>query len=143
VRLVDACRIRGQGEVLVARDRSGKTVAAHFFAWNSESAWSLLSGTEDSARQSGAPSLLMSAGIELAAGHSERFDFEGSRVPSINGFFANFGGRSAAYSTVTHAGSGLGRVLEVVYQSRLNQVGRTRSTRPRLRRTRQSSRAAN
>jgi len=92
-RLVRAFTDRDRGTVLTAVDASGAVHASLFCVWDDRRAWYLGGGGDPRLRSSGAGSLLMWELIKEAAGHVDRFDFEGSMLPSVERYFRNFGGR--------------------------------------------------
>lgn len=93
---------RGCGAILLARDNEGIAQAGAFVAWDSDCAYYLLGGVRPDARQSGAASFVLWEAIQLAAAHARMFDFEGSRIESIENYFRSFGGRPVPYSAVEH-----------------------------------------
>lgn len=99
---------RGCGILLVARDPAGLAQAGALVVWDETSAYYLLGGVRPEARQSGAASLLLWEALRHVAGRTRMFDFEGSRIESIETYFRSFGGRPVPYSRVEHTGRALG-----------------------------------
>lgn len=97
-----AVRQRGCGAILLARDAAGVPQAGAFVVWDDISAYYLLGGVRPEARRSGAPTLLLWEALQLAAAHTRMFDFEGSRIESIENYFRSFGGQPVPYSVVEH-----------------------------------------
>ena len=58
----------------------------------------LMSAQSPSLKVSGAMSLLLARAIEDAAAHDRIFDFEGSMIEGIEGFFRGFGGHPVPLS---------------------------------------------
>jgi hypothetical protein len=100
-RIVSACLARGRGTVLSAVDRSGNVHASLFCAWDDQRAWYMCGGADPQLRSSGGGSLLIWELIKESAKHVNRFDFEGSMLPSVERHFRNFGGRRETYFRVT------------------------------------------
>lgn len=89
-----------QHKILLARDNHGSIHAAQLIIWDQMSAYNLLLGTDPELRQSGAAPFLMWHAIRVASGYTDRFDFEGSRLPGIQPFFESFGARPVPYSQI-------------------------------------------
>ena len=100
LRVHDQCIERDRGKVFSAHNRDGDLVAALFLVWDKETAYYLLGGAGEEARRTGAPSLLLWEAIQFAATVTQKFDFEGSRIESIEDYFRSFGGRPIPYSQV-------------------------------------------
>jgi hypothetical protein len=100
-RIVEASLARERGVVLTAVDASGRVHASLFCVWDDRRAWYLGGGGDVELRSSGAGSLLMWELMKESAKHVERFDFEGSMLPSVERYFRNFGGRQETYYLVT------------------------------------------
>jgi Acetyltransferase (GNAT) domain len=100
-RIVSACLARDRGTVLSAVDSSGNVHASLFCAWDDQRAWYICGGGDPRLRSSGAGSLLMWELIKESAKHVDRFDFEGSMLPSVERYFRNFGGQQETYFLVT------------------------------------------
>lgn len=99
-RCVEAAVTRDRGRVFVARDDAGVPHASLFLVWDDERAYYLTGGGDPALRSSGGLSLLIWEAVKHAGSTSRTFDFEGSMVPSIEKFFANFGGRPETYFEV-------------------------------------------
>lgn len=101
----------GGRRVLFAVDASGVAQAALYLAFDSRSAYYLMGGHSDAARDSGAPSLLMWEAIRLASTVAPIFDFEGSMLQGVERHFRSFGGRPTQFLTVRRASRRLAPVL--------------------------------
>ena len=97
-----AASSRQQSRIICAYDESDRVVAGLFLLWDDQSAYYLLGGTAANSHGSGAPSMLLWHAIRFAATVSRVFDFEGSRVESIESYFRSFGGVPTPYSRVQH-----------------------------------------
>src|SRR5581483_4608438 len=95
----------GAGEILVARDESGRMHSAAMFVHDERTTWYLLGGSDTELRASGSASLLMWEGIRAAGSRSTAFDFEGSMLRHVERFVRNFGGEPVPYSIVRHTPS--------------------------------------
>lgn len=86
------------GQVISATDEaSGQVCASVLFVWDHISVYYLLGAADPKFKTSGAMSLLMWQGIQLAAEKGLAFNFEGSMIPEIERFFAAFGGTLTPY----------------------------------------------
>lgn len=106
----DTCMERRQGRVFSAHNRDGDLIAALFLVWDEDTAYYMLGGANEEARHHGAPSLLLWEAIQFAATVTKQFDFEGSRIESIEDYFRSFGGLPIPYSQVERR-SGRAQVL--------------------------------
>jgi hypothetical protein len=86
------------GMLLEAKSPTGKVVAAALFAHFSGKVSYLVSAQEPSTKARGAMTLLLSKAIEESAANNHLvFDFEGSLIEGIEGFFRGFGGTPVPY----------------------------------------------
>jgi hypothetical protein len=100
-RLEAACRSRGAGALLFARDEAGRVHAVVWVAWDRSAAYYLLAGADPDLRQSGASSLLVWEAIMRARAVTDVFDFHGSMLAPVERFFRAFGARQTPYLRVT------------------------------------------
>ena len=100
-RIDAACAARNARRIFFAEDGSGAIHAALYLIWDARSAYYLMGGSDPELRQSGALSFLMDAAIRFSATVSERFDFEGSMIPSIERFVHNFGATPQPFLQIT------------------------------------------
>lgn len=101
-RAVDAARAHASGTIRSAVDSQSRKHASALFVWDSERVYYLVGGADSELRSSGAMSLVIWDGIQLANQLGLRFDFEGSMIAPIERFFRGFGGRPEPYLHVTH-----------------------------------------
>ena len=97
----EACKRRGCCRSYVARGRDGKMHAAAYFIWDATTLYYYISGADSRLRNSGAGSLLVWKGIELASRLGKKFDFEGSMHKPIERFFRAFGARQTPYFVIS------------------------------------------
>jgi hypothetical protein len=93
---------RSARHVLIARDEDGRAHAAGYFVRDARALYYLVGASDAELRSSGATSLLVWSGIELASSLGLAFDFEGSMIRPIERFFRAFGGEPVPYSVVRH-----------------------------------------
>ncbi len=93
------------GEILVARDDTGRAHSAAMFVDDESTTWYLLGASDTELRASGSASLLMWEGIRRAGVRCTAFDFEGSMLRHLERFVRNFGGEPVPYSIVRHTPS--------------------------------------
>ena len=91
------CKEKKNGEMLMAVDDNGQVHAVNYFVWDNISLYYLLGAGDPQLRNSGASSLLMWEGIQIASKTNKIFDFEGSMVQPIARFFSAFGGELIPY----------------------------------------------
>lgn len=95
------------GQVLEARDGQNNLHAAILLVWDHETMYYLLGAADPQHNNSGAMSLLLWQGIQLATEKGLAFNFEGSMIPAIERFFSAFGGTLTPYHHLTHERSKL------------------------------------
>jgi hypothetical protein len=88
------------GYLLEAVDAEGKLLGAALFGNFGGKTVYLMSAQTPNSKSSGAMSLLLSTAIEKACSLGHIFDFEGSMIEGIEGFFRGFGGRPVPYLMV-------------------------------------------
>jgi hypothetical protein len=121
---VAAATSRSRGLHLSAHGPEGDQLAGAFLVWDDTTLYYLVGGAAAEARGSGAQTLLVDRGIELAASKGLAFDFEGSRVESIAKFFASFGAAPEPYPVVERRSPGVSVLLGI----RAARSGRRRRT---------------
>ena len=102
-RLYEECKKREQGKIFLAVDDKGNVHAGVFLVWDEDSAYYLKGGGDPEFRNSGATSLLMWEVIRFSSTVSDKFDFEGSMIESIEIFFRSFGGVQMQYFSISKA----------------------------------------
>jgi len=100
-RLDDACKKHDARKAFFAIDEDGHMHAALYIVWDENSAYYLVGGADPKLRNSGASSLLMWEAINYVSERTQKFDFEGSMIESIERFFRGFGARQKPYFRIT------------------------------------------
>ncbi|MCB0587590.1 MAG: GNAT family N-acetyltransferase [Phaeodactylibacter sp.] len=84
----------------VCFNKEGHPAAGAYIAWDTQSAYLLLTGFDSQVKMPGATALAIWASIQFVAGKGLLFDFEGSMLPGVESFFRQFGGQQAPYFRV-------------------------------------------
>jgi hypothetical protein len=95
--IYDACTKNKACKILVAKDAEGNIHGACLLAYDKQTAYYVMGGSDPKYKSSAAYSLLMWEAIQEAAKHSKEFNFCGSTIPPIAKFFSGFGGEPQAY----------------------------------------------
>ncbi len=103
--LHEACCRHNCSKILLARGADGQLHAGAYFIWDSKTVYYYTSGADPALRNSGAGSLLVWHGIELASKLGLAFDFEGSMHEPIERFFRSFGARQVPYFVISKTSS--------------------------------------
>jgi Acetyltransferase (GNAT) domain len=104
MKLIIACRSRGRGDIVVARDVNGEAKAAIFCVWDRVAYYYLISTrTLDSGN--GAISFLLCSAIKDAIAKNLIFDFDGLGYLGAVGFYAGFGAAVAPRYIVSKSGA--------------------------------------
>lgn len=108
-RLAEASVARGVGEIVGCEDAAGQLLAAVFLVHDHDTAYTIASGQirDGQGRNAGAYALYQAI---LIAGRTEgihTFDFEGSMLEGVEGFFRSFGGVQTPYFRLTKGRLGL------------------------------------
>jgi Acetyltransferase (GNAT) domain len=93
----EACAEKKCRKILVAKDEAGNTHSACFIAWDKNTTYYVMGGSDPQYKSSASYSLLMHEAIKEASKHSKEFDFCGSSIPSIAKFFSGFGSEQVTY----------------------------------------------
>lgn len=114
-RLYDAVYSREQGRTIWAGDSNGNIHAVLFVIWDQMSAYDLISSIDPDFRNSGAASLLVKEIIQYIkeAEKSQKFDFEGSMIESVENSFRQFGAVQTSYFKIQKTPSNLLRILKM------------------------------
>ncbi|PLC52989.1 methicillin resistance protein [Pollutimonas nitritireducens] len=108
VRVLDnACAGRNRRKIFIAEDPQGARHAGVYLIWDDTSAYYLMGGSDPEWRNSGAMSLCMWEAIKFASATTERFDFCGSMIKSVERFVQAFGGMQTPYFAVSKTSSKL------------------------------------
>ena len=100
-RLDFTCKKQGSRKIFFAEDSDGNVHSAIYIVWDKHSAYYLMGGADPALRSSGATSLLMWEAIQHAATVTQKFDFEGSMIESVERFFRAFGARQVPYFQIS------------------------------------------
>ncbi len=93
----EACKKNNCRKILFAKDASGNIHAAVYIVWDTQSAYYLMGGADETFKSSGAYSLLLWNGIQTASTLTKQFNFCGSMLPTVERFFRSFGGDQTPY----------------------------------------------
>jgi hypothetical protein len=88
------------GFLLEVQDGQGQTVAAALFGSFAGKTAYLMSAQSPTGSSQGAMTLLLDKAIKKSAESDQVFDFEGSMIEGIEGFFRGFGGVPVPYLTI-------------------------------------------
>ena len=110
-RLDAACRARGAGAMLFARDEAGRVHAVVWVVWDRCAAYYLLAGADPDLRNSGAGNLLVWEAIMCASAVTDVFDFHGSMLAPVERFFRAFGARQTPYLRVSRTDAATSLIL--------------------------------
>ena len=94
-------KARNAAELWQVLNASDEPVAAAFFILQPGKVIFLLSGASEEGRRTAAMTLLLDSMIQRFAGTDCILDFEGSMVPSVGNFYANFGAEPVTYLSLT------------------------------------------
>lgn len=95
------CQNRSCRKLFIASDLQNRMHAGVYLVWDRHSAYYLMSGANPELRNSGATSLCLWEAIKFASKVTQRFDFEGSILESIESFFRGFGAKQVPYFRIT------------------------------------------
>jgi hypothetical protein len=119
VRRIDAaCRARGVRRIFLAEGADGTPHASLYLVWDSESAYSLMSGNDPRLRSSGAISLLRWEALKFASQVTRRYDFAGSMLQPVETFFRAFGARQVQYAELKRGRTLRGQLALMVHELR-------------------------
>ena len=96
-RIYRACKERGAGRILFAVDDNEEIHSCAFIAWDEQSVYYLMSGTNPVYKSSQANSFLIYESIKIASEKGLKFDFEGSVIKQIERSFRQYGGVQKPY----------------------------------------------
>jgi hypothetical protein len=99
-RLDEACAARDARDLLFAVDAGDRVHAAAFVVHDGGTSHLLTSGVDTELRASGAQTLLVWEAVRRSAARSDRFDFAGSMIESVERFNRAFGSRQVPYLSV-------------------------------------------
>jgi len=107
-----ACLKHHSRKILIAEDSEGRYHAGVYIVWDDNSAYYLMGGSDPEMRNSGATSLCLWYAIRHAATVTQRFDFEGSMMESVERFFRAFGAQQMPYFLLSKVPS---RILKITH----------------------------
>ena len=99
------------GQIIMAKDNNGNVSSAILLGWDSRSVHYISGALKPEFRSSGALSLLLWKGIQMASEKGLQFNFEGGMIESIEKYFRGFGAEPAPYFEVSKIDSKLLNLL--------------------------------
>jgi len=102
-----------RGKYFEARDDDGNVHSCAFYLFDSNVCYYLTGARNPEFSSSQSQELLLWEGIQFAAKHSKVFDFEGSMVEGIEGFFRQFGAKCIPYYVISKQ-SFLGDIKDII-----------------------------
>lgn len=100
-RIDEAAKIHGYRRALLGVDQDGQIHSAAYVVGDQNRAYLLVSGADPALRQSGSGNIVHWSAIVAASKFTEVFDFEGSMIESIEGFYRGFGAIQTPYHAVS------------------------------------------
>lgn len=105
--IFEACYSRNAGKTIYAIDEKGNMHGAIFVIWDENTAYWLLDTLDPVYTASGASSLLIKEAIKYVHGKTQKFDFEGSMIESVEHSFRQYGGVQKPYFVISKINSRL------------------------------------
>ncbi|MBC5994685.1 GNAT family N-acetyltransferase [Pontibacter cellulosilyticus] len=99
--LHEVLKARKAAELWQVVNEAGEAVVAAFFILQPDKLIFLFSGASEEGRRTAAMTLLLDSMIQRFAGNNIILDFEGSMVPSVANFYANFGAEPVTYLSLS------------------------------------------
>ncbi len=90
-KIIEEAKKAGQGTLVCTRDAKGTLLSVFFLVWDSEWAYYIWTGIDQSRKNEGAPSLMLWDTFEFLKGKTKGFDFEGSMNQGIGSSHREFG----------------------------------------------------
>ncbi len=103
-----------QGCLHEAVNAEGKVIASMLFLWDSTYLYYHTGAVIPEFRNSGAMTLLMNIGIQLASEKQLQFNFEGSMVEGIERYFSSFGAVQTPYFRIEKTNNKLLKLLNAI-----------------------------
>ncbi len=113
-RCIEWCIKEEKGQILYAKDEEGSIHAGVFLVWDAHCIYYLFGAADPEYKNSGALTLLLWKGIEMAQSQSKDFDFEGSMLEPVEQFFRNFGAAQLPYHQIVKRNSLLLRLKNII-----------------------------
>lgn len=104
-RIDEACAKRGARRIFLTKDPKGRIHSGLFVVYDDKSMYNLIQGGDPELRHSGANILAIWHSIQVAQEVTQRYDFEGSMLKSVERVFRDFGGRQRRYFHITKTNS--------------------------------------
>lgn len=96
-------------KIFTALDQEGRPHASVYLVWDNESAYYLMSGSDEELRISGALSFCLWEAIKFSSTVTKKFNFMGSMHEPIETFIRSFGGEQKFTYTITNTKSSIMR----------------------------------
>lgn len=109
-----ACNKHEARTILLAKDEEGRAHSCLYLVHDQEYMYYLLGGSDPELRNSGAASLLIWEGIQLAANKGLKFDFEGSMIEPISRFMRSYGAEQEQYFQISKTNSKVLRLIKAL-----------------------------
>lgn len=100
LRIDEACVKRNARKIYYCTDEHNQIHSAAYFAWDDNSVYYLMSGSNPHYRSNQSLTLLLYEGIKLASALDRKFDFEGSMKENIERYFRQFGAQQIPYHNI-------------------------------------------
>lgn len=106
LRTIDnAVKDNNSGKIFVAEDGKGNLHASCYLIWDEREIYYLAGGIDHNHKNSGAMSLLIWRGINMALEQDKSFNFEGSMLEPVEKYFRGFGALQKRYFKIWKANS--------------------------------------
>ncbi|MCR5193774.1 MAG: GNAT family N-acetyltransferase [Bacteroidales bacterium] len=102
---------RHHGFIASLHDNDGNLLMARFVAYDSESAYSLMSAYDPQLHRSGHSETLHWYAIQYLSGKTKAYDFEGSMDEGIEYFYRSFGAKQVPFFEISKSNSRLFKLL--------------------------------
>lgn len=110
--IIEEAQKAGQGALVNTRDSEGKLLSVFFLVWDSEWAYYIWTGIDQSRKNEGAPSLMLWDTFEFLKGKTKGFDFEGSMNQGIGSSHREFGAELVPFIHVHKYYSKIFKILD-------------------------------
>lgn len=100
LRIVNSAYQNNSGKILFVKDENDNLLCGRFIIWDSQSAYSLISFTNQENKNSGASTLLFHECIKFSSKFVDKFDFEGSMDEQIENSYRKFGTKQMPYFSI-------------------------------------------
>jgi hypothetical protein len=110
-RIYNSAYSHNAGRTIYAIDKDNNIHAGLFVIWDKNSAYDLISTIDPSFRNSGGASLLIREIIKFLSDKTDKFDFEGSMIESVEKSFRQFGAKQKPYFDISKIDSKILKTL--------------------------------